>query len=282
MNHFFSIVISCKKAKNASVRFCGSDALFIKWFNFYNFWPKFWAHILRYFLNFRKCAYESLLQHRNILQKSEKRFCEVLRIRCTFSFVQFFIMFAPFHSGKRLFNFQHNFWRFCKFGQLFPYLAFWDIFSISGNALMNHFFSIVISCKKAKRGSVRFCGSDAPFHSMIQFFIIFGLILGPHFEIFSQFAQEMRLWITSSASWYLAWKIVKNELRFCEVLRIRCTFSLNDSIFHNFWYSFGARVWDIFSISGNALMNHFFSIVISCKKAKNASVRFCGSDAPFH
>ena len=119
-------------------------------------------------------------------------------IRCTFSLkVHFF----------------YNFWH--SFGA-----RVWDIFSISGNALMNHFFSIVISCKKAKNG-------------------------------------------------------------FCEVLRIRCTFSLKVQFFHNFWHSFGARVWDIFSISGNALMNHFFSIVISCKKAKNASVRFCWSDAPF-
>ena len=29
-------------------------------------------------------------------------------------------------------------------------------------------------------------------------------------------------------------------------------------------------------------MNHFFSIVISFEKAKNGSVGFCGSDAPFH
>ena len=68
--------------------------LFIKDSIFHNFWPNLSAQILRYFLNFRKCAYESLLQHRNILRKSEKRFCEVLRIRCTFSLkIQFFIMF---------------------------------------------------------------------------------------------------------------------------------------------------------------------------------------------
>ena len=135
------------------------------------------AQILRYFLNFRKCAYESLLQHRNILRKNEKRFCEVLRIRCTFSLnIQFFIIFG------------------LTFGP-----GFWDIFSISGNAFMNHFFSIVISCEKAKNGSVRFCGSDATFSLKIQFFIIFGLILGPDFEIFSQF-QEIPLWITASAS----------------------------------------------------------------------------------
>ena len=138
MNLFFSIVISCEKTKNGSVRFCGSDAPFHKDSIFHNFWPNL-AQILRYFLNFRKCAYESLLQHRNILRKSEKRFCEVLRIRCTFSLnIQFFIIFGLTH---------------------------FEIFSqISGNALMNHFFSIVISCEKAKNGSVRFCGSDAPFH----------------------------------------------------------------------------------------------------------------------
>ena len=94
LNHFFSIVISCEKAKNGSVRFCGSDALFIKPSIFHNFWPNFGKQILRYFLNFRKCAYESLLQHRNILRKNEKRFSVVLRIRCTFSLnIQFFIIF---------------------------------------------------------------------------------------------------------------------------------------------------------------------------------------------
>ena len=107
----------------------------------------------------------------------------------------------------------HNYWP--NFGP-----RFWDIFSISGNALMNYFFSIVISCEKSKNGSVRFCGSDAPF--------------------------------------------------------------IKYSIFHHFWPKFRPRCWDIFSISGNALMNYFFSIVISCEKAKNDWVRFCGSDAPFH
>ena len=97
---------------------------------------------------------------------------------------------------------------------------FWDIFSISGNALMNHPFSIVISCEKAKNDCVRFCGLDAPFQSNIQFFIIY-------------------------------------------------------------WPKFGPRFWEIFSISGNALMNHFFSIVISCEKAKNDCVKFCGLGAPF-
>ena len=94
-----------------------------------------WAQNLRYFLNIRRCAYESLLQHRNILRKSEKRLCEVLRIRCTVS-------------------------------------------------------------------------------SNIQFFIFIRLILGPDFEIFSRF-QEMRLWMTSSASEYLAKKRKNDCVRFC-------------------------------------------------------------------
>ena len=94
MNHFFSIVLSCEKAKNGSARLCESDAPFHQIFNFSLLLAKFWTQILRYFLNFRKCAYESLPQHRNILRKSEKRVCEVLRIRCTFSSTfQFFIIF---------------------------------------------------------------------------------------------------------------------------------------------------------------------------------------------
>ena len=157
-----------------------------------------WAQILRYFLNFRKCAYESLLQLRNTLQKSEIRFCEVLRIRCTF------------HQNSIL---KHHFWPNFR-----P--RCWDIFSISGNALMNPFFSIVISCEKAINDCVRFCGSDAPF--------------------------------------------------------------IKDSIFHNFWRKFTPRFKDIFSISGNKLMNYFFSIVISCQKAKYDCVSLCGNDTPFH
>ena len=145
MNHCFSI-ISCEKTKNGSVRLSESDATFHRFhFSNYTFETNFRkCRFFRYFLNFGhwKCAYESLLQHRNILRKNEKRFCEVFRIRCTFSLnIQFFIIFG-LTIGNR----------------------FWDIFSISGNALMNHFFSIVISCEKTKNGSVRFCGSDAPFH----------------------------------------------------------------------------------------------------------------------
>ena len=106
---------------------------------------------------------------------------------------------APFHWKFNFFNFWPN------FGP-----RFWYIFWISGNALMNHFFSIVISFEIAKNGSVRFCGSDAPFHWRFNFF--------------------------------------------------------------HFWPNFRPRFWDIFWISGNALMNHFFSIVISVEIAKK---RFC-------
>ena len=196
--------------------------------------------------------YESLLQHRNILRKSEKRFCEALWIRCNFSLnIQFFIIFgltlvpdfvllsrfqemrftssASWYHAKMpktvLCGFadpMHLFIKYSILHNLWPNFGprFWGIFSISGNALLNHFFSIVISCEKAKNGSGRFCGSDALF--------------------------------------------------------------IKPSIFHNLWPNFGPRFWDIFSISGNALMNHFFSIAISCEKANNGSLWFCGSDAPFH
>ena len=65
---------------------------------------------------------------------------------------------------------------------------------------MNHFFSIVISCEKAKKTvlkiqfftifGLRFCGSGNAMHlfiwevlgiRFIQFFTIFGLTLGPDF-----------------------------------------------------------------------------------------------------
>ena len=152
-----------------------------------------------YFLNSGKGADESLLLHRNIVRKSEKRFCEVLRIWCTFPLnKQLFIIFGlnlgpdfgifsefrekgfmnqlfsiviSWEKAKNVFvrffsdpmqlfikdSICPNFWP--KFGT-----GFWDIFSISGNELMNHFFGIVISYEKAKNGSARFCGSDAPFH----------------------------------------------------------------------------------------------------------------------
>ena len=217
----------------------------------------------------------------------------------------------------------HHFWH--SFGA-----RVWDIFSISGNALMNHFFSIVISCRNRK---TFLWGFDDLMHLCIKSWIFhnFGLILGPHFLIISQF-QAMRLWITSSASC----KIEKTALwGFVNPMHL----FIKSSIFYNCWHNFGARVWDIFSvsenglmnhffsivisckkakkrfhqvlrirwtfslkvqffkifgkalvpefeisfsISGNALMKHFFSIVISCKKAKNVSVRFCGSDETFH
>ena len=132
--------------------------------------------ILRYFLNFRKCAYESLLQHRNILRKNEKRFCEVLRIRCTFSLnIQFFIIFG-LTIGKQILRYFLNF-RKCAYESLLQHR----------NIL--------------RKNEKRFCEVlriRCTFSLNIQFFIIFGLNLGLDFEIFSQF-QEMRLWITSSA-----------------------------------------------------------------------------------
>ena len=229
INHFSSIVISWEKRKTVLWGFGDSMHLFIKDSKNCYFWA--WAQIFRYFLDFGICAYESLLWHRNIFRKSEKRFCEVLRIRCNFSLkIQFFYNFWPNFgpgfwdifsiSGNALMN--HFFsiviswetrktvlWGFgirCTFSLKIQKIVifdlgprFSDIFWISGNALMNHFYGIAISFEKPKNGSVRFCWSDATFHWRFNFFTIFGLILGPDFEIFSQF-QEMRLWITSLAS----------------------------------------------------------------------------------
>ena len=164
----------------------------------------------------------------------------------------------------------YNFWP--KFGP-----GFWDIFSISGNALMNHYFNIVSILRKSAK---RFCEDlriRCTFSLNNQFFIIFGQSLGLDFEIFSRF-QEMRWWITALVSYYLAKKRKTVLEGFPDPMHLFIIYS----IFYNFWPNFGPRFWDIFSISGNALMSHFFSIVISCEKAQNGSVRFCGSDAPFH
>ena len=259
MNHFFSIVLSCEKAKNGSVRLCGSDApfhqtifqFFIRYYPEMRLWitssivlcekekngsmrlcPDF-GQMLRYFLNFRKCPYESLLQHRNILRKSEIRLGEVLRIRCTFSSnIQFFIIFGP-NLGPDLryfLNFrkcpnesllQHRVIlrkskkRFCEVMrirctfssklQFFIIIGLildpdFEIFSqFQEMRLWTLFFSIVISCEKAKYECLRFCGSNAPFHQIFNFSWLYGLNLGPpppppppNFEIFSQF-QEMPL-----------------------------------------------------------------------------------------
>ena len=147
------------------MRFCRSDAPFIKDSIFHNFWPKFWPRFLRYFLNFRKCAYELLLQHRNILRKSEIRFCEVLRIWWTFSSnIQFFIIIDI--SWAQILRYFLNF----------------------RNALLNHFFSIGISCEKAKYDCVRFC-IRCTFSSNIQFFIIFGQISAQILRYFLNFRK---------------------------------------------------------------------------------------------
>ena len=173
--------------------------LFIKYSIFHNFWPKFGPRFWDIFSISGNALYESLLQHCNILRKSEKRFCEALRIRCTFSL-------------------------------------------------------------------------------KIQFFIIFGLTLVPDFEIFSQF-QEMRFYESLLQHRNI---LRKSEKRFCEALWIRCNFSLNIQFFIIFGLTLGPD-FEIFSqFQEMFFMNHFFSIVISCEKTKNDSVRFCGSDAPFH
>ena len=57
---------------------------------------------------------------------------------------------------------------------------------------MNHVFSIVISFRKSEKRFCEVLRIRCTFSLKIQFFKIFGLILGPDFEIFSGF-QEMRL-----------------------------------------------------------------------------------------
>ena len=175
MNHFFSIVLSCEKAKNDCMRFCGSDAPFHQISIFHNYWlkfgPRFWDifsisgnALMNHFFSF-----VILAKKRNTVLWG---FADPMHL---------FIKYSIFH------HFWPNFRPRC-----------WDIFSISGNTLANNFSSIVISYEKGKNDCVRFCGSDAPFIKM-QFFKIIDLSLGPDFKIFSQF-QEMRLWIPCSAS----------------------------------------------------------------------------------
>ena len=142
---------------------------------------------------------------------------------------------------------------------------------------MNHFFSIVISLEKRK---TVLWGFADPMHLFIEdsIFDNFWPKFGPRFwGILSLSANALMNHFFS-----IVISFEKGEKRFCEVSRIRCTFSLNIQFLFNFWPNFGPRFWDIFAISGNALMNHFFSIVISLEKAENGFVRVCGSDAPFH
>ena len=247
MNLFFSIVISCENASEKRfyevLRIRCTFSLKIQFFIMFDLTL---AQILRYFLNFRKCAYESLLQHRNILRKCEKLFYEVFvdpmhlfikdsifhNVRTNFG--PDFEIFSQFQEMHLWIPFlHHNILRKCRkqlwgyadpmhlfikdsiFHNVWPNLGprFWDIFSISGNALMNLFFSIVISCEKAKNDFCEVLWIRCTFSLKIQFFIMFGLTLGPDFEIFSQF-QEMRLWITSLHRNILR-KSEKQFWRFC-------------------------------------------------------------------
>ena len=149
--------------------------LFIKYSIFHNYWP-IWAQILKYFLNIRKCADESLLQHRNILRKCEKRLCEVLWIRCTFSSkIQFFIFIG------------------LTLGPDFGY--FLDFRKCAYESPLQHRNIL----RKSEKRLCEVLRIRCTFSINFIFFIIIGLSLGPDFEKFSQF-QEMRWWITSSAS----------------------------------------------------------------------------------
>ena len=157
-----------------------------------------------------------------------------MQIRCNFSLkIQFFIMFG---------------------------LTFGPDFEIFSQFLEMRLW--ITSSEKAKNGS-EVLWIRCTFSLKIQFVIMFGLTLGPDFEIFSQFL-EMRLWISSSASQCLAKKRKTFLWGFVDPMHL----FIKDSICHNVWPNFGPRFWDIFSISGNALMSHFFSIVISCENAK--------------
>ena len=121
--------------------------------------------------------FSQFLEMRLWITSSEKakNGSEVLRIRCTFSLkIQFFIMFG---------------------------LTLGPDFEIFSQFLeMRLWISSSASQCLAKKRKTFLWGFVDPMHFSlkIQFFIMFGLTLGPDFEIFSQF-QEMRLWITSSA-----------------------------------------------------------------------------------
>ena len=153
---------------------------------------------------------------------------------------------------------------------------FWDIFSILGNTLINHFFSIVISCEKAKKDRVGFGGSDAPFHQIFKFHIFWPKFRPRFWDIFSILGNTLMNHIFSIV---ISCEKAKTVLwGFADPMHL----FTKHTIFHQFWPKLRPRFWDIFSISGNALMNHIFSIVISREKAKNDRVMFGGSDAPFH
>ena len=151
------------------------------------------------------------------MRKNEKRFCEVLRIRSTFSLkIQFFIIFGlTLGTEFEILRYFHR-----KFQEM-PFMNhnFWTSWAQHCNILRN---------KNAKNGSVRILRIRCTFSLKIQFFIIFGVTLVPDFEIFSQF-QEMRFYESLLQHRNI---LRKSEKRFCEALWIRCNFSLN--IFQNF------------------------------------------------
>ena len=165
-----------------------------------------------------------------------------MRVRCNFSLkIQFFIMF-----GLTL---GPDFEIFSQFLEM----RLW----ISSSASQY--------LPKKRKNGYEVMRIRCNFSLNIQFFIMFGLTLGPDFEIFSQF-QEMCLWITFLHRNILR-KSGKQFWSYADPMHL----IIKDSIFHNVWPNLGPRFWDIFSISGNGLMNLFFSIVISCEKGKNGS-----------
>ena len=212
MNHFFSIVISCEKAKNVSevMRIRCTFSLKIQFFIMFDLTlgPDF-----EIFSQFQEMRLESLLL--NFLE---------MRLWMHFSLkIQFVIMFG---------------------------LTLGPDFEIFSQFLEMRLW--ITSSEKAKNG-YEVMRIRCNFSLKIQFFIMFGLTLGPDFEIFSQF-QEMCLWITFLHRNILR-KSGKQFWSFVDPMHL----FIKDSIFHNVWPNFGPRFWDIFSISGNALMNHFFA-----------------------
>ena len=178
MNHFFSYRnILRKSAKRFSevLRIQCTFSLNIQFL--IDFWAKFGPRLWDILSISGTVLMNHFFSILSILRKSAKRFREDLRIRCTFSLnIHFFIIIWP--------NFR-------------PRL--WNIYSISGNALMNQLFSILNILRKSAKLFSEVLRIRCTFSLNIQFFIMFGLSLGPDFEIFSRF-QEMRWWITSLAS----------------------------------------------------------------------------------
>ena len=128
----------------------------------------------------------------------------------------------------------------------------------------------------AKKRKTILGGFSDPMHLFIKYSIFYNFLprFGPRFwDIFS--IQEMRWWISSLASYYLAKKRKTVLLGFADPLHL----FIKNSIFYNFWPKFGARFWDISLVQA---MRWWIISLASYYLAKKRKTILGGFSDPMH